>query len=62
MALARATQGTGPVSSGVLPQKLLKRDQEEKMRLVTRGDLDGVTSAVLLTTMEKIYSIELVHP
>ncbi|MDP3112343.1 MAG: hypothetical protein Q8M71_09605 [Thermodesulfovibrionales bacterium] len=32
------------------------------MRLVTRGDLDGVTSAVLLTTMEKIYSIELVHP
>lgn len=32
------------------------------MRLVTRGDLDGVTSAVLLTTMENIYSIELVHP
>jgi hypothetical protein len=32
------------------------------MRLVTRGDLDGVTSAVLLTTMERIYSIELVHP
>ncbi len=32
------------------------------MRLVTRGDLDGVTSAVILTTMEKIYSIELVHP
>ncbi|MEW6587434.1 MAG: exopolyphosphatase [Nitrospirota bacterium] len=32
------------------------------MRLVTRGDLDGVTAAVLLTTMEKIYSIELVHP
>jgi len=32
------------------------------MRLVTRGDLDGVISAVLLTTMEKIYSIELIHP
>ena len=32
------------------------------MRLVTRGDLDGVTSAVLLTTMEKINSIELIHP
>lgn len=32
------------------------------MRLVTRGDLDGVTSAVLLTAMEKIYLIELVHP
>ncbi len=32
------------------------------MRLVTRGDLDGVTSAVLLTTMEKIDSIELIHP
>jgi nanoRNase/pAp phosphatase (c-di-AMP/oligoRNAs hydrolase) len=32
------------------------------MRLVTRGDLDGVTSAVLITTMEKISSIELIHP
>jgi nanoRNase/pAp phosphatase (c-di-AMP/oligoRNAs hydrolase) len=32
------------------------------MRLVTRGDLDGVTSAVLLTTMEKIDSLELIHP
>lgn len=32
------------------------------MRLVTRGDLDGVTSAVLLSTMEKISDIELVHP
>lgn len=32
------------------------------MRLVTRGDLDGVTSAVLLTSMEKISSIELIHP
>jgi len=32
------------------------------MRLVTRGDLDGVTSAVLLTTMEDIDSIELIHP
>lgn len=32
------------------------------MRLVTRGDLDGATAAVLITTMEKIYSIELIHP
>jgi nanoRNase/pAp phosphatase (c-di-AMP/oligoRNAs hydrolase) len=32
------------------------------MRLVTRGDLDGVTSAVLITNMEKIDSIELIHP
>jgi oligoribonuclease NrnB/cAMP/cGMP phosphodiesterase (DHH superfamily) len=32
------------------------------MRLVTRGDLDGVTSAVLLSTMERIDSIELIHP
>jgi len=32
------------------------------MRLVTRGDLDGVTSAVLITTMEKIIDIELIHP
>lgn len=32
------------------------------MRLVTRGDLDGVTSAVLITSMEQIESIDLVHP
>ena len=32
------------------------------MRLVTRGDLDGVTSAVLITTMEDIGPIELIHP
>lgn len=32
------------------------------MRLVTRGDLDGVISAVLLSSMEKIDSIELIHP
>ncbi|MHB8881551.1 MAG: exopolyphosphatase [Thermodesulfovibrionales bacterium] len=32
------------------------------MRLVTRGDLDGLVSAVLITTMEKIDSIELIHP
>lgn len=36
--------------------------EEEIMRLVTRGDLDGVTSAVLLSTMEEIDSIELIHP
>jgi nanoRNase/pAp phosphatase (c-di-AMP/oligoRNAs hydrolase) len=32
------------------------------MRLVTRADLDGLTSAVLITEMEKIDSIELIHP
>jgi nanoRNase/pAp phosphatase (c-di-AMP/oligoRNAs hydrolase) len=32
------------------------------MRLVTRGDLDGLVSAVLITTMEDVESIELVHP
>lgn len=32
------------------------------MRLVTRGDLDGVTSAVLITSMEDIEHIELIHP
>ncbi len=32
------------------------------MRLVTRGDLDGLTSAVLISEMEEIDSIELVHP
>jgi hypothetical protein len=32
------------------------------MRLVTRGDMDGVTSAVLITEMEQIDTIELIHP
>jgi hypothetical protein len=32
------------------------------MRLVTRGDLDGLTSAVILTECEKIDEIRLVHP
>lgn len=32
------------------------------MRLVTRGDLDGLTATVLLLTMENIDSVELVHP
>ena len=32
------------------------------MRLVTRGDLDGLTSAVIITMMERIDEILLVHP
>jgi hypothetical protein len=32
------------------------------MRLVTRGDLDGLVSAVLISTMENIDSLELIHP
>jgi hypothetical protein len=32
------------------------------MRLITRGDLDGLTCAVLLSEMESIDSIELIHP
>lgn len=32
------------------------------MRLVTRGDLDGLASTILITTMEQIDSIELIHP
>jgi len=32
------------------------------MRLITRGDLDGLTSAVLLTFVENIEEIELPHP
>ena len=32
------------------------------MRLVTRGDLDGLTCSVLITSVEKIESIELTHP
>jgi hypothetical protein len=32
------------------------------MRLVTRADLDGLTCAVLITEVEAIDSIELIHP
>lgn len=32
------------------------------MRLITRGDLDGLTSAVILTLVEPVDSIVLVHP
>src|SRR6266852_9035794 len=32
------------------------------MRLVTRGDLDGLTSAVIITMKEPIDAIRLVHP
>ena len=32
------------------------------MRLVTRGDLDGLTCSVLITSVEKVGAIELVHP
>jgi hypothetical protein len=32
------------------------------MRLVTRGDLDGLTCSVLITSVEKVDAIELVHP
>lgn len=32
------------------------------MRLVTRGDLDGLTCAVFITEVEDIESIELIHP
>ena len=32
------------------------------MRLVTRGDLDGLTSAVIITMKEQIDEILLVHP
>ncbi len=32
------------------------------MRLVTRGDLDGLTSAVIITECERIDEIRLVHP
>src|SRR4051812_40596581 len=32
------------------------------MRLVTRGDLDGLTSAVIITMMEPVNEVLLVHP
>src|SRR5512145_599475 len=35
---------------------------EGSMRLVTRGDLDGLTCAVLISTCEPIDEILLIHP
>jgi hypothetical protein len=32
------------------------------MRLVTRGDLDGLTCAVIITSCEKIDEVQLIHP
>ena len=32
------------------------------MRLVTRGDLDGLTCALFITSCEKVDGIELIHP
>ena len=32
------------------------------MRLVTRGDMDGLTCSVLITEMEEVDSIWLIHP
>lgn len=32
------------------------------MRIITRGNLDGLVSSVLLSTVEEVESIELVHP
>jgi hypothetical protein len=32
------------------------------MRLLTRGDLDGLTSAVIITSCEKIDEVVLIHP
>ena len=32
------------------------------MRLVTRGDLDGLVAAVLITTMEPVEEVKLIHP
>src|SRR5258708_26859407 len=40
------------------------RDQVKNvsMRLITRGDMDGLTSAVIITLMEPIDEVVLVHP
>ena len=32
------------------------------MRLLTRGDLDGLTSAVIITSCEPIDEVVLIHP
>lgn len=43
-------------------QAFFAQIQRESMRLVTRGDHDCVSAAVLLTTMEDIDSTVLIHP
>src|ERR1700736_5749602 len=40
----------------------VERGKNLPMRLVTRGDMDGLTSAVILTMMEPVDEIVLVHP
>jgi len=39
-----------------------KTFKSESLRLVTRGDLDGLVAAMLITTMEPVEELELVHP
>jgi len=39
-----------------------RQGRQAAMRLITRGDLDGLTSAVLITSCEKIDEVLLVHP
>jgi hypothetical protein len=36
--------------------------KEGAMRLVTRGDMDGLTSAVIISLNEEISDVELIHP
>jgi len=50
------------ISTTAAPCGLELQRRYDRVRLVTRGDMDGVTSAVLITTMEEIEGIELVHP
>ena len=42
----------------------LNRELEEelRMRLVTRGNMDGLTCAVLVSHAERLDGIELIHP
>ena len=51
-----------PRCSAPLPNRPRVRYHLRKMRLVTRGDLDGLTCAVLFSLNEEIDSISLIHP
>jgi hypothetical protein len=54
-------EGKGGRSSMYIANRL-KTYKNVSMRLVTRGDLDGLVAAVLITSMEPVEEIELVHP
>jgi hypothetical protein len=59
---ALAARTRAPPLDRPLQQCHRTRPKETPMRILTRGDLDGMTSAVLLTIAEEITDIRFAHP